>query len=246
MNADIEKLKYRLNYEFKDKRLLREALTHRSYATENSLDYHNQRLEFLGDSVLQIVLTEHLFLLYPAATEGDLTKMRSALVKQEALAIYARGIGLGDFLMMGRGELESGGHCRESTLSDAFEALLGALYLDAGLQTTKDFIIQLMAKEYPDPTQCLCDLNPKGALQEYTQKHHNATPRYDVVDLSGPDHAPSYTVAVFLNGNKLGSGTAPNRKSAESAAAREALKELEKSQVQVQGDICPQEHPAED
>jgi ribonuclease-3 len=147
MAKDIETLKQKINYDFKDKALLREALTHRTYAVENSLDYDNQRLEFLGDAVLEIVLSEHLFKLYPEAKEGELTKMRSAMVNQNSLATLARNIKLGAFMITGKGEKENGGSERASTLSDLFEALIGAFYLDADLETVKGFVLELIKKE---------------------------------------------------------------------------------------------------
>ena len=166
MAEDIEKLKDKLNYTFQNRALLREALTHRSYAVENHLSYDNQRLEFLGDAVLEIVLTEHLYHLYKEYNEGLMTKMRSALVQQDALARLARKLELGSFLITGKGELESGGTERDSTLADLFEALLGAYYLDAGFDAARQFILAQFNAEFPEPHRLLTGLNPKGILQE--------------------------------------------------------------------------------
>jgi ribonuclease-3 len=224
MVLPISQLEELLGYEFRNKEILLESITHRSYSAENDIKYDNQRLEFLGDSVLEIVLTEYLFNRYPAAAEGHLTKMRSALVQQDALAYLARKIGLNDYLMMGKGEFDSNGHHRDSTLSDAFESLIGAFYLDAGtLEAVRKFIIPLIEKNYPEPAEKLIDLNPKGALQEYTQKQWNSSPCYNTIEVSGPDHEPSYKVSVSVRGKVIGHGEAVKRKLAESAAARNAL-----------------------
>lgn len=222
MPEDIEKLKFKIAYDFKDKRLLREAMTHRTYAVENSLPYDNQRLEFLGDAVLEIILSEHLFLLYPDAQEGELTKMRSALVNQSSLAKLARNMDLGNFMITGKGEKESGGCDRDSTLSDLFEALLGAFYLDTDLDTVKTFVLKLVKAEFPDPEKLLLDLNPKGILQEYSQKKWNEPPGYEILSVSGPDHAPVFTVGVTV-GQLRASGTASSRKQAEIEAAKNAI-----------------------
>jgi ribonuclease III len=222
MPEDIEKVKLKINYNFKNKPLLREALTHRTYAVENSLPYDNQRLEFLGDAVLEIILSEYIFQLYPDAQEGELTKMRSAMVNQNSLATLARNIELGAFMITGKGEKENGGSERASTLSDLFEALIGAFYLDADLETVKEFVLELVKKEFPDPHKLLLDLNPKGILQEYSQKKWNEPPVYNILSVSGPDHAPVFTVEVTVNQNKT-SGTASSRKQAEIDAAKNAI-----------------------
>jgi len=222
MPEDIEKLKLKINYDFKNKALLREALTHRTYAVENSLSYDNQRLEFLGDAVLEIILSEYLFQLYPEAQEGELTKMRSAMVNQNSLATLARNIELGAFMITGKGEKESGGSDRASTLSDLFEALIGAIYLDANLKTVKEFILELVKKEFPEPQELLLDLNPKGILQEYSQKKWNEPPVYNILSVNGPDHAPVFTVEVTVDQTST-SGTASSRKQAEIEAAKNAI-----------------------
>jgi ribonuclease-3 len=222
MPEDIEKLKLKINYDFKDKALLREALTHRTYAVENSLPYDNQRLEFLGDAVLEIILSEYLFKLYSDAKEGELTKMRSAMVNQQSLATLSRNIELGTFMITGKGEKESGGCDRDSTLSDLFEALLGAFYLDADWDTVKKFVLELVKKEFPDPDKLLLDLNPKGILQEYSQKKWNEPPIYEILSVCGPDHAPVFTVEVTVDQVKT-SGTASSRKQAEIEAAKNAI-----------------------
>ena len=222
MAEDIEKLKDKLNYTFQNRALLREALTHRSYAVENHLSYDNQRLEFLGDAVLEIVLTEHLYHLYKEYNEGLMAKMRSALVQQDALARLARKLELGSFLITGKGELESGGTERDSTLADLFEALLGAYYLDAGFDAARQFILAQFNAEFPEPHRLLTGLNPKGILQEYSQRRWNSAPEYTVLSISGPEHNPSFEVEVKV-GSISALGTAHNRRQAESQAARHAI-----------------------
>jgi ribonuclease-3 len=189
-----------IDYLFKDISLLKEAFTHRSYSAENDLDYDNQRLEFLGDAVLEIILTEYLYKRYPKDAEGDLTRMRAALAQQEALVVYAKAINLGEFIRMGKGEQEAHGNMRDSTLADAFEALLGALFLDAGFERVKEFVLPLVQKLFPDPEKAL--------------------------DVTGPDHMPSYKVSVTLDGDIMALGYANSRKNAEFDAARNALKDL--------------------
>ncbi len=219
MPRDINELKARLNGEVQWSARLAEALTHRSYAVENSLAYDNQRLEFLGDAVLEIVLTEYLFLLYPECDEGAMTKIRSALVREAALARLARKLELGEYLQVGRGEKESGGADRDSTLADLFEAVLGAFYLDGGFEPVREFITSMFAAEYPEPRKLLGTINPKGLLQEYSQARWGQPPVYTVLRTTGPEHLPVYEVEVSLHGH-VAFGRAASRKQAESAAAQ--------------------------
>ena len=218
MPRDINELKARLGNDIPWSSRLTEALTYRSYAVENSLSYDNQRLEFLGDAVLEIVLTDYLFRLYPDCDEGAMTKIRSALVREPALARLARKLELGEYLLVGRGEKESGGAGRDSTLADLFEALLGAFYLDAGFEAVKEFITGMFSTEYPDPRSLLHTINPKGLLQEYSQARWGQPPVYTVLRTTGPEHQPVYEVEVSLRGY-VAFGRAASRKQAESSAA---------------------------
>ena len=222
MPEDIEKLKKKLNWTFQKPSLLKEALTHRSYAVENKLAYDNQRLEFLGDAVLEIILTEYLYTVYPEADEGVMTKMRSALAQQEAIAKLARELGLGGFMYIGRGEAASGGANRDSTLCDLFEAVLGACYLDAGMDFARNFIIDLVKSKFPAPHRLLSGLNPKGTLQEYTQHKYGHAPQYTVLNVEGPEHNPVYTVTAGVGENKA-QGQGGSRRQAEFAAAEALL-----------------------
>ncbi len=229
MAEDIQKFKYRINYEFNDISLLRRALTHRSYAAESNLDYDNQRLEFLGDAVLEIVLTDHLFKRYPEETEGCLTKMRAAMVQKGALTRLAKNIGISEFILLGRGEIESDGATRPSTMADAFEAVLGALYLDGGLEAASGFLLPLIQKTFPNPFHLTKQVNPKGMLQEYVQRTKGRPPDYITMNIDGPPHDPIYHVKVITNCGVTTIGTGVNRKAAEFDAAKQALTKLSKT-----------------
>lgn len=218
MPEDIERLKKKLGIAFRDPHLLKEALTHRSYAVESKLPYDNQRLEFLGDAVLEIILTDYLFALYPEADEGVLTKMRSALAQQDAIALLARRMELGAYMYIGRGEAGSGGAERDSTLCDLFEAVLGACYLDAGLEPVRQLVLDLVRSEFPAPHRMLPGLNPKGTLQEYTQHVMGFAPEYRVVKVEGPEHNPVYEVEAVAGGY-VACGRGGSRRQAEFIAA---------------------------
>ena len=197
---------------------LAEAFTHRSYAVEHGLDYDNQRLEFLGDAVLEIIQTEFLFKRCPDAPEGVLTKIRSALACEGTLAEWARALKLGDHLRMGKGEDYSGGAARRSTLADLFEAVLGAVYLDLGFAAAQKFVTPLLEADFADPGELLLELNPKGQLQELSQRLYGRTPDYTVLSVSGPQHLPHYDVEARV-AKYVAVGGGNSRKHAESEAA---------------------------
>ena len=221
--SDFIKLERILGIKFGDTAVYREAMTHKSFAAEHQLTYDNQRLELLGDAVVQIILTDYLYRRYRDLQEGDLTKIRSAMVNQDALAQFARDISLGSFLLLGRGELELNGQDRDSTISDAFESLIGAIYLDKGIQAATDIFLPILLKNYPDPAESLHDINPKGILQEYTQQKSQGVPQYRVVAVTGPAHAPQYEVEVLIRDKVIARGTASSHKLAEREAARAAV-----------------------
>ena len=213
-----------MGYKFRNSLLLGEALTHPSLAYETRKPhFDNQRLEFLGDAVLQLVLTEHLYRLFPGFPEGRLTKLRSRLVSREALRVYADRLGLGEFLMLGRGEEASGGRNRASSLSDAFEALIGAIYLDSGLEEAKSFVIRSCQIELGAIAHEPQEMNPKGELQELLQGADTPGPAYSILQESGPDHAKEFLAMVSWQGMELGRGTGPSKKQAETQAAMDAL-----------------------
>ncbi len=221
----VEALQARLGYAFRDPALLEEALTHPSFlqGLPGSVS-SNQRLEFLGDSVLQLILTQMLFSLYPGEREGPLSRRRAVLAKGPFLARLALETGLAGCLRMGAAEEASGGRAKSAALEDAFEALVGALYLDSDLATVR----RVLEAVYGDLPSRLAKLetgeNPKGRLQELIQPEHgNQALRYEVVAVEGADHARAYAVSVLLNGKPLGSGRGPSKKAAEEEAARQAL-----------------------
>lgn len=207
-----------IQYTFKDKSLLNLALTHSSYANEskNHVAY-NERLEFLGDAVLQLVTSEKLYKENPNMPEGKMSKTRAALVCEDALANYSHKIDLGSFMFLGKGEENTGGRERPSILADAFEALIGAIFLDGGIAPAKKFILRFLN----DSDLHLQDY--KTLLQEIIQQNPGERLSYIVVKEEGPDHDKSFTVEVHLNSNPIGSGEGKSKKAAEQQAAKEAL-----------------------
>lgn len=219
-------LEDRIGYKFRNPLLLAEALTHPSLRHETQRHhFDNQRLEFLGDAVLQLVITEHLYGHFTGEAEGKLTKLRSRLVSREALTVHAAAIDLGRYLMMGRGEEASGGRVRNSTLADAFEALVGAVYLDSDLATVSQFILEQAREDLAQVVEEPVDINPKGHLQELLQSISPRSPAYEVVSQTGPEHEKTFVVRAVWEGIQLGEGTGRSKKQAETAAALEAMKE---------------------
>lgn len=217
-------LEERIGHKFRNSLLLAEALTHPSLGHETHRHhFDNQRLEFLGDAVLQLIMTEHLYTLFPREAEGRLTKLRSRLVSREALRAHAERLDLGQFLLMGRGEEACGGRQRTSTLADAFEALLGAIYLDTDLATARRFVLTLAESELARLEQEPVDINPKGHLQELLQAISPRSPVYELISESGREHEKSFEVRVLWEGAVLGQGSGRSKKQAETAAAREAM-----------------------
>jgi ribonuclease-3 len=217
-------LEQRIKYKFRNSLLLAEALTHPSLGHETQRHhFDNQRLEFLGDAVLQLIFTEYLFDQYQSLSEGQLTKIRARIVSREGLKVLAERIGVGKYLMMGRGEEASGGRERASTLSDAFEALIGAMYLDSDFVTVRRIVItearELLEELEIDPP----DTNPKGRLQEILQSISPISPTYPIIDQSGPEHQKRFVAKIVWDGQELGSGEGRSKKDAETAAARDAL-----------------------
>ncbi len=220
----MDSLEALLGYKFRNSLLLAEALTHPSLAYETQRPhFDNQRLEFLGDAVLQLALTAHLYHLFPGFSEGDLTKMRARLVSKEALHNLASGINLGEFVLLGRGEEASGGRERASTLADAFEALLGAVYLDGGFEAARDVVLKVAQEEVDKISEKPEERNPKGQLQEVLQAILPESPVYKVVNEDGPDHDKHFVVEVHWNDIVLASGKGKNKKQAEAAAATGAI-----------------------
>ena len=224
----FQKLQKVIGHEFKNFDLLVEALTHPSIAHErgSECNHHNQRLEFLGDAVLQLVLTDRIYKLYPDLPEGKLTQIRAHLANRHTLFQRAQAIDLGSHLMLGKGEEASGGRARLSNLADAYEALLGAIYLDGGLRAARNFIFTQFADEFLNIKQTTPRQNPKGRLQELLQAHSSNGPIYRVVRESGPDHSKYFEVAVEWQGREIGRGNGSSKKQAETVAADVALAAL--------------------
>ena len=221
MKGHIENLEQRIGYSFKDKTLLRQALMNSSYTNEHHLHKENcnERLEFLGDAVLELSSSEYLFKLYPDKPEGELTKLRASLVCEPALALSSRQIGLGEYLLMGKGEELTGGRER----SDAVEALIGAIYLDGGFASAKEFILRYILNDIENK-QLFYD--SKTILQEMVQSQYEESLSYKLLREEGPDHNKSYEVQVLLGTSVLGKGRGRTKKAAEQEAAYQGILSL--------------------
>lgn len=220
----LDALQQRLGYRFADAALLRLALTHPSIVHEQTAGAQtNQRLEFLGDAVLQLALTHELYARFAEFGEGPLTKARAKLVNARSLAAQARALGLGEHLILGRGEEKSGGRDRASSLADAYEALLGAIFLDGGFAAAREFILREFRQVIGELTVEPTIDNPKGELQELLQSASPEAPRYEVTAATGPDHQREFECRVHHAGVELARGRGPSKKLAESAAALAAL-----------------------
>ena len=217
-------LEQRLKYKFRNTLLLAEALTHPSLGHETKRHhFDNQRLEFLGDAVLQLIFTEYLFDQFPHLSEGYLTKIRARIVSRDGLRVLAEQLELGRYLMMGRGEEANGGRERASTLSDAFEALIGAMYLDSDFVSVRRVVLT-EAREFLEALEIdPSDNNPKGRLQEILQAISPVSPNYEIVHQSGPEHQKNFVTKVIWEGRELGRGEGRSKKEAEVATARVAL-----------------------
>lgn len=224
----INELCRKLGVTFKDESLLAQALVHTSYANERRGDNNqdNERLEFLGDAVLDLVVSEYLYRRFRELPEGELTKARAAVVCETALARRAKEIALGDHLLLGRGEAASGGRERISILADAFEAIIGAVYLDGGLDAAAAFVLGQLGRELSRLDAGDYPRDYKTLLQETIQRNADSRLTYEVIDESGPDHSKIFVVAVLVGGTRLGTGSGKSKKEAEQKAARQALEQM--------------------
>lgn len=223
---DYTSFEKKINYKFSDLALLKEATCHSSYANERRDENVkcSERLEFLGDSVLSMIVSEFLFTEYPDYEEGVLSRLRREAVDSISLAGFARKIGLGDVLLLGHGEEQLGGRDRQSNLEDAFEALVAAIYLDGGIDAARAFVLPF-AKATAEETLSRHKLNdPKTKLQEIVQTGGAVSPRYVITGESGPDHKKHFECDVLVENNVMGHGAGPSKKEAEKAAAEDALK----------------------
>jgi len=222
---DFSLLEKKLNLKFKDKDLLIQAFCHRSYLNENPDFYlfHNERLEFLGDAVLEIVVTEYLYKKYPKKSEGELTNWRAALVNAKMLAEVAKNSGLNDFLLLSRGEKKELGKARQYILANTFEALVGAMYLDQGIDSCQKFIEKNLIKELPRIIEKGLFRDAKSHFQEEAQERSGITPIYKTLEERGPDHAKHFIIGVFLDKELIARGEGFSKQEAELDAAKNAL-----------------------
>ncbi len=225
-DAAIARMEERLGYVFKDRRQLVEALTHRSYAGEQHLDHSYERLEFLGDAVLQLAVTRYLFETHPDLAEGEMAKVRAAVVNERTLARLARTIEIGPALLLGRGEELTGGRDKDSLLSDVIEALVGAIFREAGFAVVENLILGLWKETIADRAEAPGERDYKTRLQE-TLARNGLRPRYEVEE-DGPEHAKQFTARVFAAGDLLGEGHGTSKKRAEQAAAQQAAAAFER------------------
>lgn len=228
MAAAAEQLAARLGLRFTDLRLLTQALVHSSHVNERpAVGDSNERLEFLGDAVLSLIVSEYLWQRHPHEDEGSLTTRRAAIVSAPALAVIAKRLDLGTYLLFGEGARQAGERRRQSVLAGVFEAVVGAVYLEFGLDETRRWLLDVAGPEIEAEHSVVALKAPKSLLQERGYAKRGAPPRYDVVRAEGPDHARHYLVEVSIGGEVLGQGEGRNRREAETAAAVEALARLE-------------------
>ena len=226
--ADIAAFQENLGVSFKDKSLLEQALIHSSYSNENPdiAPGSNERLEFLGDAVLGLIVAEKLYRDFPDFTEGKMTKLRAALVRRETLAVIAKSIKLGEHLYLGKGEELSGGRNKPANLAAAMEAVIAAVFLDRGITVTRNFILRLFKSELRKAISQNKGSDYKSELQEFIQSSEQKVPTYHVIEATGPDHGKTFTVEVRLGNTVLGKGSGKSKKAAETEAARLALEQL--------------------
>jgi ribonuclease-3 len=232
---DFSVFEQSINFEFKNKELLKQAFIHRSYLNENrgiKLE-HNERLEFLGDAVLELVITDYLYNKYPTKPEGDLTAYRSSLVNSNTLSEAAEKIGINSFLLLSKGEAKDTGRARQYILANTFEAVVGAIYLDQGYDKAAEFINKQLFHLIDDIVKNQKFIDAKSRFQEVAQERVGVTPMYKLVKESGPDHNKIFTVAVFLKDEQVVTGEGKSKQEAEQAAALKAL-EIKKWNVQIE------------
>ena len=224
VSSSVKRIEENLSYQFQDSSLLQAALTHPSFVAENkSHKIDNQRLEYLGDAVLQLVLTEALYLRFPNEAEGALTKWRARLVSKPALATFGNELELGNEILIGKGEEANGGRSRDSNLADCVEAVLGAIYLDGGFNAAQEVVLRVVGGAFEEVTQSTESGNPKGELQEILQAISVESPVYKILSAMGPDQDKKFTASVTWKEKVLGKGKGASKKIAEAAAAAHAL-----------------------
>ena len=222
----LAEIQERIGCTYRNPELLERALTHKSYANENRLPYHNERMEFLGDAVLNLAVSEHLMKTCPDSTEGDLSRLRAAMVSEPALAAVAREIGLGEYLLLGKGEEQTGGRDKGSLLADCLEAVIASVYLDAGQQQANAFILRFFEDLIKKTCTAGGTFDYKTELQELCQERLKTLPEYRVSSETGPDHQKQFEVELSIKGTLYGRGIGRSKKEAEQRAAKEALEKL--------------------
>ncbi len=227
--TELDSLQQILGISFKDVSCLKQALIHRSYLNESAdpNQESNERLEFLGDALLGLAVADELYQRFPDSPEGDLTQLRSALIQTETLARVARSLNLGEYLMMGKGEKETGGKDKQRNLACTLEALIGAVFIDQGFEAAREFVLRILNDEFAMGSGGDPQRDPKTKLQEKIQSLNQITPAYRIIDSSGPDHARLFTVEVLAGNIVLGKGTGTSKQRAEQEAAGDALTKLE-------------------
>ena len=220
-------IEVKIGYTFKDKSLLTLAFVHRSFINENReiIEQHNERLEFLGDSILGMLIAEYLYRNLPSTPEGELSYLRSRLVEAHSCVLYVQSVKLEKYLLLGKGERLNGGRGRDSILADLFEAVIGAIYLDGGLENASNFIFKKFSKIIESILKTPIR-NWKALLQDYAQKKYQLPPSYKVLSEIGPDHSKMFRVSVIINGQEMGYGEGPSKKEAQQSAASDALSKL--------------------
>jgi ribonuclease-3 len=223
--AELSDFEKRIKHTFNDRRLLEQAFTHRSYLNENREvgREHNERLEFLGDAVLELVVTEFLYAKYPDKPEGDMTAYRAALVNTQSISAAAKHLGMNDYLLLSRGEARDTGRARQIILANAFEALIGAIHLDAGYEAAKGFIAEQLFHKTDDVVSKRLWQDAKSRFQELSQEKHSITPSYKMLDQSGPDHEKQFVIGAFIGKEKIATGVGRSKQEAEQDAAQKAL-----------------------
>ncbi|DAB40056.1 MAG TPA: ribonuclease III [Sulfurovum sp. UBA12169] len=219
---NYSQLEKRLNYTFKNKQLIIEALTHKSYKKP----YNNERLEFLGDAVLDLIVGEYLFSKFPNSNEGFLSKIRASLVNESGFTLLAKAINLGNYIFLSPAEENNNGRKKPSLLSNAFEAIIGAIYLEGGLQAAREIAVALLEENYPQIDLQSLSKDYKTALQELTQATHGVTPSYELLSSFGPDHKKEFEIAVILDNTTIATAKGKSKKEAQQRAAQIALEAL--------------------
>lgn len=226
VDTDFSKFEKKIGYRFKDKSLLYNALSHTSYINEKKMAKHesNERLEFLGDAIVDMVVSEYLYRNYETELEGVLTKRRACVVCESSFARIAKELSLGEFLLLGKGEDATGGRTRSSVLADAFESVIAAMYLDSDIETVSKWIISMLEDDIKLAAKGMIQKDYKTLLQESVQKGDHGKVSYKIVSENGPDHAKTFCVDVFIDGKRIAGGAGTSKKDAEQSAASEAMK----------------------